>query len=215
LRVLLNHVPGSKSFEDLKTVDGVLCDSFCEAAERKGLVEANDTLDKSLMESEQYAMPASLRRLFTTILVFYEPGDVRGLGDRHIEAMSDDYRRKHTCPKEEEQKVLLDVRGMLQSMGKDIETYPLLDINEAYDNTEGEAREVIEETNIRVDDEDASLASSLNDEQRLAYDEILAAVEGGNGGVFFVDGPGGTGKTVSLLKHKNRRKQGTGTVATC
>jgi ATP-dependent DNA helicase PIF1 len=94
-----------------------------------------------------------------------------------------------------EQKVLLDIRGMLQSMGKDIETYPLPDIDEAYDNTEGEAREVIEETNIKVDEEDASLASSLNDEQRLAYDEILAAVEGGNGGVFFVDGPGGTWKT--------------------
>jgi hypothetical protein len=32
LRVLLNHVSGSKTFEDLKTVDGVLCDNFCEAA---------------------------------------------------------------------------------------------------------------------------------------------------------------------------------------
>jgi hypothetical protein len=63
LRVLLNHIPGSKSFEDLRTVDGELCDNFCEAAERKGLVEADDTLDESLTKSEQYAMPASLRRL--------------------------------------------------------------------------------------------------------------------------------------------------------
>jgi hypothetical protein len=109
--------------------------------------------------------------------------------------MSDDYRRKHTCPKEVEQKVLLDIRGMLQSMGKDIKSYPLPDIDEAYDNTEGEAREVIEESNIKVDEKDASLATSLNDEQRLAYDEILATVNGGNGGVFFLDGPGGTGKT--------------------
>jgi ATP-dependent DNA helicase PIF1 len=92
LRVLLNHVPGSKSFEDLKTVDGVLCDSFREAAERKGLIEADNTVDESLTESKQFAMPASLRRLLATILVFCELGDVRGLWDRHLEAMSDDYR---------------------------------------------------------------------------------------------------------------------------
>ncbi|XP_051206116.1 uncharacterized protein [Lolium perenne] len=195
LWVLLNHVPGSRSFEDLKTVNGVLCDNFREAAERRGLIEADNTLDQCLTESEQFAMPATLRTLFATILVFCEPGDVRGLWDRHLEAMSDDYRRKHTCPKEVEQKVLLDIRGMLQSMGKDIKSFPLPDIDETYDNTDGEAREVIEETNIQVDKEDASLATSLNHEQRLAYDEMLAAVDGGNGGVFFVDGPGGTGKT--------------------
>ena len=46
LRVLLNHVSGSTSFEDLKTVDGVLCGSFRESAERRGLIEADNTLDE-------------------------------------------------------------------------------------------------------------------------------------------------------------------------
>ena len=74
-------------------------------------------------------------------------------------------------------------------------SFPLPDIDEAYDTTGGEAREVIEEMNIRVDEEDESLETLLNSEQRLAYDKILAAVDRGDGGVFFVDGPGGTGKT--------------------
>jgi hypothetical protein len=91
--------------------------------------------------------------------------------------------------------VLLDIRGLLQSMGKGIKLFPLPDIDETYDNTYGEAREVIEETNIKVDKEDTTLATLLNPEQRLAYDKILAAVDGGDGGVFFVDGPGGIGKT--------------------
>jgi ATP-dependent DNA helicase PIF1 len=34
---------------------------------------------------------------------------------------------------------------MLQSMGKDIKSFPLPDIDDNYDNTEGEAREVIED----------------------------------------------------------------------
>jgi hypothetical protein len=80
------------SFEDLKTVDGVLYDSFRASAERRGLIEADNTYDDSLTESELWAMPVSLRRLFATILVFCEPANVRGLWDRHLEAMSDDFR---------------------------------------------------------------------------------------------------------------------------
>jgi ATP-dependent DNA helicase PIF1 len=94
-----------------------------------------------------------------------------------------------------EKEVLLDIRGMLQSMGKDIKSFPLPDIDDNYDNTEGEAREVIEEMAIVVDEHDKCLASSLNTEQLRAYDEILAAVDRDQGGVFFVDGPGGTGKS--------------------
>jgi len=195
LRVLLNHVTGKTSFEDLLTVDGMLCGSFREAAERLGLIEADNTLDDCLTEAEQWAMPCSLRRLFATILVHCEPGDVRGLWDRHLEPMSDDYRRSHTSPNEVEQMVLLDIRGMLQSMGKDIVDFALPSIDDAFDPTGGEAREVIEESTVEFDVNDTKLASSLNLEQRVAYDEILAAVERGDGGVFFVDGPGGTGKT--------------------
>nr|XP_040245211.1 uncharacterized protein LOC120964526 [Aegilops tauschii subsp. strangulata] len=113
LRVLLNHVPGKTSFEDLLTVDGVVCGSFRESGERLGLIEADNTLDDCLTEAEQWAMPCSLRRLFATILVHCELGDVRGLWDRHLEPMSDDYRRTRTSPNEVEQMVLLDIRGML------------------------------------------------------------------------------------------------------
>uniref|UniRef100_A0A8I6XFF0 ATP-dependent DNA helicase n=2 Tax=Hordeum vulgare subsp. vulgare TaxID=112509 RepID=A0A8I6XFF0_HORVV len=164
-------------------------------------------------------MPASLRRLFATILVFHEPGDVRGLWDRHLEAMSDDYRRSHTFSKAVEQMVLLDIRGMLQSMGKDIALFPLPDIDDTYDTTRGEAREVTEESTIEVDAHDAALASSLNHEQRLAYDEILAAVDAGDGGVFFVDGPGGTGKTflyrALLAKVRGEGKIAVATATSC
>ncbi|XP_073359734.1 uncharacterized protein [Aegilops tauschii subsp. strangulata] len=215
LRVLLNHVTGKTSFDDLLTVDGVLCGSFREAAERLGLIEADNTLDDRLTEAEQWAMPCSLRRLFATILVHCEPGDVRGLWDRHLEPMSDDYRRSRTSPDEVEQMVLLDIRGMLQSMGKDIVDFALPSIDGAFDPTEGEAREVIEETTVECDMDDTKLVSSLNLEQRAAYDEILTAVERGDGGVFFVDGPGGTGKTflyrAMLAKVRSQGKIGIAT----
>ncbi|RCV06215.1 hypothetical protein SETIT_1G145500v2 [Setaria italica] len=57
------------------------------------------------------------------------------------------------------------------------------------------AREIIEESTIEVDQEDASLHTYLNKEQKAAYEKILAAVNIDSGGLFFVYGPGGTGKT--------------------
>jgi hypothetical protein len=38
-------------------------------------------------------------------------------------------------------------------------------------------------------------SATLNNDQRRAYDAIVAAYEGDIGSLFFIDGPGGTGKT--------------------
>jgi hypothetical protein len=69
LRLLLNHVTGATSYADLRTVDGDTLPSFREAAQRRGLLEADDTIDECLNEAAIYQMPSALRRLFATILV--------------------------------------------------------------------------------------------------------------------------------------------------
>nr|XP_051196959.1 uncharacterized protein LOC127310315 [Lolium perenne] len=195
LRVLLNHVPGATSYEDLKTVDGQLMQNFREAAEKRGLIEADNTLDDCMTEAELFRMPSSLRRLFATILVFCEPSDVRGLWNNHLEAISEDYSRNCKCKHTVEQMVLKHIRDILQSMGKEIQSFPLPEIDEQHDTTDDVPREMTEELSIEVNVEDRSLHGSLNKEQRAAYDEILATIDSQRGGIFFVDGPGGTGKT--------------------
>lgn len=70
LRVLLNHVTGATSYEDLRTVNGQVMPTFRQAAEKRGLIEADNTLDDCMTEAELFRMPSSLRRLFATILVF-------------------------------------------------------------------------------------------------------------------------------------------------
>uniref|UniRef100_A0A0A9DUN1 ATP-dependent DNA helicase n=1 Tax=Arundo donax TaxID=35708 RepID=A0A0A9DUN1_ARUDO len=195
LRILLNHVTGAISYDDLRTVDGNILPTFREAAEKRGLIEADNTLDECMTEAELFQMPSSLRRLFATILVFCEPSDVRGLWEKHLDAMSEDYRRDNPSTYAIEQMVLIDIRNILQSMGKDIKSFPLPDIDEAHDNANVVPREIFEESNIEINVDDVTLSDSLNFEQRAAYDEILSAVDSNKGGVFFVDGPGGTGKT--------------------
>jgi hypothetical protein len=52
-------------------------------------------------------MPYASRRLFATILVFYEPSDVFGLWEKHKEAMSEDYRCNNQSTFFVEQMVLI------------------------------------------------------------------------------------------------------------
>ncbi|ONM39160.1 hypothetical protein ZEAMMB73_Zm00001d043823 [Zea mays] len=179
-RAKVNHVVQRP---DLRTVDGDTLPTFREAAQRRGLLEADDTIDECLNEAAIYQMPSALRRLFATILVYCEPNDVAELWQRHLDSMSEDYHRSTQSKIHVQQMVLIDIRNILQSMGKDIKTFPLPAIIDRYDDLHGTDREIYEEE------------KTLNEEQRSAYDKILSVVDTNNGGVFFVDGPGGTGKT--------------------
>src|SRR5690348_2082057 len=91
--------------------------------------------------------------------------------------------------------VLIDIRNMLLSMGKDIKSFPLSDINGTYDDVYNIPQEIVEETTIEHNNNDVTLSESLNDEQRAAYDEIMSTIDTDCGGLFFVDGSDGIEKT--------------------
>jgi hypothetical protein len=124
--------------------------------------------------------------------------------------MVEDYRRNSPSELLAQQMVLIDIRIMLQSMCKDIKSFPLPKIDTTYDATCGVPREIFEEASIESTKDDVALIESLNDEQRYAYDEIMSAIDTDAGGLFFVDGPGGTGKTflyrALLAKLRNQQK---------
>jgi hypothetical protein len=79
LLVLLSHVRGATSFDDLKTVNGHLCNSFRKACEQLGLIEHDRFIDDCMMEAATFQMPCALRQLFATILVFCEATEIRKL----------------------------------------------------------------------------------------------------------------------------------------
>ena len=99
-----------------------------------------------------------------------------GLWQKHLDAMSEDYRRNCPFPTAVEQMVLIDLRNMLQLMGKGIKSFPLPNIDDTYDTASGIPREIFEESSIVPSADDVVLSESLNDEQRAAYDEIIVGV---------------------------------------
>ena len=56
-------------------------------------------------------------------------------------------------------------------------------------------RELTEEQNPEFDEDHLKIIQTLNAEQMTSYEEILDHVLKNKGQMFFVDGPGGTGKT--------------------
>ena len=131
LRVLLNHVRGATSFEDLRTVSGITYSTFRETCEKRGLIETDKSLDDALSDAETFQMPAALRRLFATILVFCEATNVRELWEKYKESMSEDYKRDNCNTAMVEQMALRDIREMIQSMGKEFRSYDLPELNDA------------------------------------------------------------------------------------
>jgi hypothetical protein len=195
LRVLLNHVRGATSYDDLKKVRGITCSTFREACEQLGLIEHDKSLDHCLTEAATFQMPCALRRLFATILVFCEVTKIRELWDKHLESMSEDYRCSQPNEAILEQMVLRDIRDLLHSMGKDIKTYGLPELVDTNAFLGDECMEVREEREVGVDQEHIDLINSLNSEQLAGFNDIMDHIMNKRSQVFFLDAPGGTGKT--------------------
>jgi hypothetical protein len=60
LRVLLNHVRGATSYEDLRTVVGVTYSTFREAYEKRGLIEMDQSINDCLTEATTFQMLCAL-----------------------------------------------------------------------------------------------------------------------------------------------------------
>ena len=117
-----------------------------------------------------------LKRLFTTILIFCKPGDVRKLWNDYYESLSEDYNLDCASVERVQNMVLKNISSILQSMGKTLSIFDLPNIP-AYVSLEFGYRVVQEECSIVVQDEDILARPSLNTDQKAAYDTIMRHVD--------------------------------------
>ncbi|XP_012832952.1 PREDICTED: ATP-dependent DNA helicase PIF1-like [Erythranthe guttata] len=96
-------------------------------------------------------------------------------------------------------------------MGKTLESYDLPSISTDTKNKSADwSREIEEELSLEIPMEDQEAETKLNEEQSKAFNAILDCVRKGKPAMFFIDGPGGSGKTFlyrALLAHLRSRKQ--------
>lgn len=196
LRVLLAHVPAPTSFDYLKMVDGTLTGSYRDVAIALGLFKDEDSNEKCMAEACVYRMPTSLRQLFCTILLYCSLANPKELFLKFEDDMAEDYLSiQHLTRDVARQKLLHAINSELESSGKNLAHFQLFDLVTHQEKKEHIWSEIQDELSVPISETDIAVVALLNQEQRIAYDQILHAVFNSMHVSFFIDGPGGTGKT--------------------
>ena len=124
LRTLLLHVCGAKSFEDLRSIDGIIYSSFKDACNALGLLSDDTEWHNTLVEAAIFQMPAQLRRLFAIILTHYDPAKPLKLWDDHKTDLAEDFMRSLN-QEDAEHNALCDIHHILQGSGYSLTDYGL------------------------------------------------------------------------------------------
>ena len=195
LRMLLLHVRGATSFEDLRTFEGTLYPTFHAACQARNLLIDDTEWERTLAEASTLQMPYQLRQLFAIILGNCNPSDPLQLWRNHNVAMCEDFLRTMTLDLAE-QRALAKIENILMSnYGLNCTHFGL------------PTPSIENENNVNVIDfeNEAETArhnqSILNDGQSSVVNRILDEMQQGSAPgsqprVYFVEGPGGTGKTM-------------------
>lgn len=90
LRMLLLRKKGATSFQDLRTIDGKVHQSFKEACSALGLLQNDHQWHEAIAENAHTSMPPQLRAMFVNILAYSPISDPLRLWESQWRCMSDD-----------------------------------------------------------------------------------------------------------------------------
>ena len=213
LRILLTHVKGATCFDDLKSVNGHICRSFKEACIRLGLLQNDAEWDTCLNEASQIKTGQQLRHLFAMILLYCQPVAPEKLWNHHKLSLCEDFLYQNHQSTQDiqdnnisstiEHMALNQLNHYLQLNGKSLIDFPnmphsLENISNNSNNNNNSDQLIHEERSYNTIQLENILHNNiplLNENQHAIYDAVMHAIEHNLSEWFFVDGPGGTGKT--------------------
>ncbi|GBN61689.1 hypothetical protein AVEN_217225-1 [Araneus ventricosus] len=191
LRLLLSRKLGAVSFEDLKTVDGIVCNTFQQTCKMQGLLEGDQHWYDTLNEAIQTRAPFQLRLLFAMNCGFGEVNGIPELWFRYKDALNEDFVRQYS-EDSGPQYALAVIEEFLKHYNLNFKKLklPTVHLPAALSN--------LPSLDILVEQQKEQInAQKLNEEQKLAFDIILKAIydnKEDTSRLFFLDGPAGTGK---------------------
>ncbi|XP_020094143.1 uncharacterized protein LOC109714116 [Ananas comosus] len=207
MRMLLNKVRGPRNFDEIRTVNGILYETFRAACDALGLLGDDLEWHQALNEASYWSSALDLRQLFVSIIMFCEVSDPTKLFNDFWKLMADNitYRLKEVLrisslkiPQEELQNyVLYELEVLFNKNGSSLSQFKLPIPNRLLIEDIGNRllREEMDYDTDALRNEHETLYNGLNTEQLAVYRSVLASVYENKGGVFFVYGHGGTGKT--------------------
>ncbi|XP_044756839.1 uncharacterized protein LOC123315244 [Coccinella septempunctata] len=191
LRILLLHVNGPKSFEDLRTYNGVTYPTFQEAARKRLLIASDDEWEETLRHAALVDMPGCMRRMFAYLLCFCEVGNPLALWSNFKRYMYEDFLKKGLSERDAEHNALRRIEAILLHQGKTLKDFNLPEFSP--DLIEEDF--VIGDENLEMESDEFD-SERLNSDQRGIFDRVIRAIASDQEErYFYLQGSGGTGKT--------------------
>ncbi|XP_028784301.1 uncharacterized protein LOC114740311 [Neltuma alba] len=208
LRMLLATVKGPRSFEELRTVDDVLHPTFRDACYALGLLEDDKEYVDAIQEANQWATPNYLRRLFCTLLLCNCISRPEIVWQQSWKLMAEDilYTQQQLTghpglslsDAELQDHALHKIEDLLQLNGRSLQDYPIMPYPAQSLNVSAVNKLVLAELDFDrnvLKEQLHVFLRNLTEEQSTIYNTIIDTVHNVRGGLYFVYGYGGTGKT--------------------
>ncbi|XP_022030782.1 uncharacterized protein LOC110931708 [Helianthus annuus] len=201
-------VVGPKSFEEIRTVNGEVFPTFRDTCYARGLLDDVKEYIEDIKEAYYIGSGYYLRNLFAKMLASITLSRPEHVWENTWEYLSDGilYNRQKllrieglSLPEEQIRNLtLLEIARYLLRNNSSLSRFPSMPQPGSESIYSADNRLIADELRYDVSAtavEFHNNLSCLTDEQRLVFDEIIEAVNSNAGGVFFVYGYGGTGKT--------------------
>jgi hypothetical protein len=195
LRMLLLHIKGAQSWQDLMTCDGILYDTFKESAAARGLLDDNEEWIKYFEEAASFNMPRMLRQLFVTAINHGENVDVKDIWEKFKDSMMEDFINQGIDGERGESLAKEDIQNQLEICGLTLIKYGIdLPIGSTICSQSWDRGKELEQYQ--------SMHDTMNQRQKNIVKHVLKIIskkESGTlqNGCVCIDGPAGSGKTYS------------------
>ncbi len=216
LRLLLTVVKGATSFEALRTYHSRTYETFKLACRARGLLEDDGEWADCLQEASEMQTGSRLRSLFATLLCYCSPTSPDVLWESFKVHICDDLRHRlvlmgRTSPSDADVfdygLYLLD--RSLRELGSSLSAHPEMPQPVSDWGRQMENPYIAEQLDYDLEAERQAAEERirmLTPSQNTAFTRVITSVSEGEGGIFFLNGPGGAGKTFTYttLCHKVR-----------
>ncbi|KAF7835735.1 uncharacterized protein G2W53_010594 [Senna tora] len=198
LRVLLTFVKGATSFEDIRTIDSVVHQTFKDACYALGLLDDNKEYIDGINEASRWSSGVYLRKLFATLLIHNTIGRPSFVWEHTWMHLSDDILIKERYRLCNPDIALAEIDNILRIHGRSLRDFRPMPLPNDALLSNMENMLISEELNYHKEllrTQHHTFFATLTQEQKKIYNLVIEAVDQQNGGIFFVNGFGGSGKT--------------------
>ncbi|KAL7139390.1 hypothetical protein ABFS83_09G047500 [Erythranthe nasuta] len=170
--------------------------TFREAVVHQGILQSDYYVDNCMSEAALFQVPYCLRILFAMLLVYGIISDTQQLWNKYYASLSEDFARDTLLTnKEVLRKTVAAIDLVLIFMDKSISDFPIKFPFGYLHSNDRVSADFSHECSIVVTTVDISSIQQLNLDQQLPFDRIVRLINAHGQVVFYLDGPGGTGKT--------------------